>query len=53
MRRLDEIESSLAQGICETETNKDEKRWSGKDVIMNLFYYFVNFIINTVVVAKI
>lgn len=52
MRRLDEIESSLAQGICETETNKGEKRWSGKDVIMNMFYYFVNLIINTVGVAK-
>lgn len=53
MRRLHEIESSLAQGICETRMNKDEKRWSAKDVIINLFYYFVSFSIYIVGVASV
>lgn len=53
MRRLYEIESSLAQGICETRMNKDEKRWSAKDVINNLSYYFVSFSIYIVGVANV
>lgn len=40
MRRLDGIASSLAQGICETRINNDEKRWSGKDLSLICFFYY-------------